>query len=571
LFGVCLVVACSAFSDIGRYFSIASLTSAPYLSILVNSICFFGIALFARGWFWPALVLTSLMINFHSVTGVLAATSVSLLSLLERRFRGDVLDNLKAVAKTAGITILCSIPAIYKFVSAYSELLKSRGSSGEQLVKYALHTSASPFPVSDGIQFVFAQVLAGIVAIFLLSNDPDSVGPRRLRAICFFVLVLYLTQLIGADVFGVPIVVQMVLHRLTPVMFACLASGFVYNIQRRFDKGELIQFAAIIVATCFSLLSGSLRLGFPNFVSESLLYLIIAVGVAGVSRRRLGVLCAVVLAMAVVVGIAPLTEYYSDNRDLRGDSFLPVYLETMTGLKAPPVAIVIVIFCALLTCGAPLSAMNRRVCERVNVARKRFPVMLRHALPVMLVLIGIGNYLKERDTFAFLMSRQRWTPIVQPFAEAELIDFLSRHSEPRDVVFVPFIADLNGFRRQFYDRKGQWYVLYSKRTLSDIIARAVSLGLDFESTSSAHRACGVIKRMFVVRCMQYRGLNHELLYSSEFWAQRVKHMVAAEPGFNLVVLRADDRIPQRETVETTLVAAEGKYKLLRLTGLSRIH
>jgi len=72
----------------------------------------------------------------------------------------------------------------------------------------------------------------------------------------------------------------------------------------------------------------------------------------------------------------------------------------------------------------------------------------------------------------------------------------------------------------------------------------------------------------VIHCAVFaihRGLNYTLLYSSEFWSNRVEQMLMAEPKLNMVLLRADDRIPTHDKVITTLVAQNESYKLLRLT------
>jgi hypothetical protein len=119
-----------------------------------------------------------------------------------------------------------------------------------------------------------------------------------------------------------------------------------------------------------------------------------------------------------------------------------------------------------------------------------------------------------------------------------VIALLREHTAKNDVVLVAFPVDIIGIRRQFLDWRAEWYLLYSKQGLADLIHRAKALGLDIDRRDSvAFQTCGFWKRLLIERCVQEFPPTMQILYGSKPWVPLIDRLQAIQPSLAYVLER----------------------------------
>jgi hypothetical protein len=469
--------------DHGRMHSVASVMTATSQSMTANALACLTLALFARtNRLYLFAFLSGALCNLHAVYGpftVLCVYSTLLVEVLAAP-RAERFAALKPVIVGLAITILAAAP-FWLWILKGQALPSFTATEGELFKFYAFHRNSTAWPMMDGIHVVLSQILvftSALAALYaIIRSGAASVAPKRLFVVTATVGCLYFVQLIGSEFANRPgLFASLSFHRFVPfgtmVLLASIPAIASWRATRQFnDRTVLGSFALtwLILACSFGA-----ELHPKTIWLERGLFAYAAVGLATFTVRKTWFLVFFHTQAVLLIAISSISTLleikYTDKAfaEAAALDLLPVVRQLYSDINKARLLMLV-----LITAGAlGLAVLFRKKISNGATDAEAISLFQKVTIPALsLIVIAVGFFKLQNDTGSALLDPTSWLRGNKPH---RAIPFIVANTKETDVIFQPFgkTLMLNGVRRQYLDWSSEWYVLYGKRGLSNLISRA---------------------------------------------------------------------------------------------------
>jgi hypothetical protein len=550
---VVLVFSHVMFTYYGRMFNLRSLTTTPYLSLVMNAVALAALGLYLSGQRLAAGALAGLACNLHAVTGPLAVLYIAAMEAVPLLRGVPLRDVLRRLCSYGAWIALFAAPFIFKVL--LSPMPVFSGFDAAELFAYARHRSTNPFPLGDGLSQVLAQLTA-IAAAYALTYadarfDRDA-AMTRFRVLLGCLAASYVVQAFFTEVVQSTLVLSLVLHRLSPVIYLVLIVLLARGLQLLWERGEFAALAAagaVLFLQCFrGLRLYEIELTHTERVFWYLFFpLLILARTRPALLRQIAPGGGVLLALAMLFSIVGL--YYGARVTGASLGLGPAFALLGSKLRTGDLMQVALVAAA---CAVGALVLGRNPRGRAWLAHA--------ALPWMLCAAFVGAKVHFGRTLEVPLSAFSGLPRFEERRPREAIELLQQHTQPRDVIFVAPPTDLEGVRQQFLDWRMDWYALYARNHLPSVVARMRSIGIELGPDSRSLHACRFPRRLLVERCVIEREFHLGPYYSDSLWLRYKDRMRAVEPALKYALFRVGN-LPKCDGAQCEEVARNRRYVL----------
>jgi hypothetical protein len=521
-----LVLGCSLFS--------AGVSRGGAPTMLFNSMAFLAICAGASGMPVPAILIAALAASFHPVTGGLALAFVCFTDLMHTWETADANPTrqlLRRGQRLAVWSVLACLPLAWMILTRPSA--PPTDFSINEFFSYIANKTSVPLPLHDGLSAAILFAVACLVAVMNLRTARRILGESlitsALKTLVYFIALCWIGQVIIAEVLRIPALTPLGLNfRMAPIhrnvlylSFAILAFSTGHHTNR--------PAALLLFPLCFAIQVG-IEFGKPLLNP-----------MAGLSHP------VVEHAMSTAMIILPSIYLHSFTN---GKNAIVLALFGIGALLLQ-LAIAAIATNLIIAAGNPNGDIS--LSSTISEVGKGTTSLICYALVVVgftyaMRLIPSHLLLKapallcwaQITILVYLMPEQMLTPnfrLSKPDqVAADTRRLISEHVQPNETIFT-VIGDINGIRRQYFDWKHEFFVIYAQDHFPHLIERLKAARVDFDRTVAGQAFEGW-RWLFVPRFHMKFNWVSRLIWAD--WRAKWYEMKVVEPSMSKVLLPSED-------------------------------